>query len=522
MMNTMEEQTDSSEPAAPRRLSKSKFLAGLQCLKRVYLEIHQPYLATPPDGATRAMLDMGKEIGLVAQRRFPGGVLVAAGVRQREAALARTAALLEDPAVPAIFEAAFECDGVFVRVDILERKPGDEGGASSWRLIEVKSSTKVKDLHLSDLAIQSYVLLQAGIRLAGSCLMHINTGYRYEGEDLDLERLFAVEDVSEIVAKRRVEVPGLLTVMKERLTAPEPPPVEPGPHCLSPYECPFWAHCTKDKPDRWIYRLSGSKAAVEGLARQGICTIDEIPPETPLSPLQRKIKDNVEWISPKLKAALESIRYPVHHVDFETIMPAVPRFMFTRPYQTIPMQWSNHIEDESGAVVHHEFLHDQPTEPRRRWAESLLESLGEQGTICVYSAYEQAVIKQLMEDFPDFRPAFRQVLKRLWDLQAAIQAHYYHPDFAGSYSLKSVLPAMVRSVGYDDLTIRNGGQAAAAYHHMVFVETDWVEQAATRDALMRYCARDTWALVQVRRTLSGKVSFPIAPRLIEDPAANRP
>ncbi|SLM49146.1 conserved protein of unknown function [Nitrospira japonica] len=517
MMNSMEDQTDSSGPTAPPRLSKSKFLSGLQCLKRVYLEIHKPFLATPPDAATRALLAMGHEIGLEAQRRFPGGVPVSAGVRQREAALARTATLIEDPAVPAIFEGAFESGGVFVRVDILERKRDAETGASSWRLIEVKSSTRVKDLHLSDLAIQSYVLLQAGIRLAGSCLMHINTGYRYGGGDLDLEQLFAIEDVSEAVAKRSAEVSGLLTVMKERLTALEPPDVEPGSHCLSPYACPFWAHCTKEKPDRWIYRLSGPKAAVEGLARQGISTIDAIPPATPLTPLQRRIKDNVEWISPKLKASLESIRYPVHHLDFETIMPAVPRFAFTRPYQAVPMQWSNHIEDQSGAVIHHEFLHDQPTEPRRRWAESLIESLGEHGTICVYSPYEQAVIKQMIEDFPDFRSDFRQILKRLWDLQAVIQTNYYHPDFGGSYSLKSVLPAMARSVGYDDLTIRDGGQAAAAYHHMVFVETDWIEQAATRDALRRYCARDTWALVQVRHALSRKVSFPVAPSLMKDP-----
>ncbi|BFU96641.1 MAG: conserved protein of unknown function [Nitrospira sp.] len=518
----MEGRTDSSEPAAPPRLSKSKFLAGLQCLKRLYLEIHRPYLATPPDSATQALLDMGQEIGLVAQRRFPGGVLVAAGVRQREAALARTAALLEDPSVPAIFEAAFECDGVFVRIDILERKPGDEAGAPGWRLIEVKSSTKVKDLHLSDLAIQSYVLQQAGIRLVGTCLMHINTGYRYRGGDLDLGHLFAIEDVSEAVTRRRAEVSGLLAVMKERLSALDPPVVEPDHHCLSPYECPFWAHCTKDKPDRWIYRLSGPKVAVGGLAQQGIITIDEIPAEAPLSLIQRRIKDNVEWISPKLKAALESIRYPVHHVDFETIMPAVPRFSLTRPYQAIPMQWSNHVEYGSSAAVHHEFLHDQPTEPRRRWAESLLESLGEQGTICVYSAYEQAVVKQLMEDFPEFRSAFRGVLKRLWDLQAVIRAHYYHPDFGGSYSLKSVLPAMVPSIGYDDLLIRDGGQAAAAYYHMVFVETDWIEQAATRDALTRYCARDTWALVQVRKALKQKASFPVERRSIGDLRAERP
>ena len=74
------------------RLSKSKFISGLQCQKRLHLEIYQPYLATPPDAGTQAILDMGTEVGELARRRFPEGRLVTAGYRQSEAALAQTAA----------------------------------------------------------------------------------------------------------------------------------------------------------------------------------------------------------------------------------------------------------------------------------------------------------------------------------------------------------------------------------------------------------------------------------------------
>src|SRR4029079_10415831 len=134
-------------PKAPR-LSKSKYLSGLQCHKRLYLEIHQPALATPPDASTQAILDMGIEIGILAQRRFRSGVLVKSGFRQRDAAITETAALLQDSGILAIFEGAFEHEGVLVRVDILERMQNGDGGSSSWRLIEVKSSTRVKDVHL--------------------------------------------------------------------------------------------------------------------------------------------------------------------------------------------------------------------------------------------------------------------------------------------------------------------------------------------------------------------------------------
>lgn len=489
---------------APPRLSKSKFLSGLQCHKRLYLEIHQPALATPPDASMQAILDMGTEIGILAQRRFRDGVLIKAGFRQREAAIAETAALLHSSKIPAIFEAAFEHEGVLVRVDILERMPDREGIPPSWRLIEVKSSTRVKDVHLDDLSIQSHVVQGAGLRLEATCLMHIDTRYVYDGGEVDLQALFSIEDVSEAVTDRRGRVPERLAAMKALLLEPRVPVIEPARHCHTPYACPFWAHCTKEKPQRWIYHLPGKKEIVSQLVRQGIMTIDDIPDDTRLSDVQRKVKDNVEWMSSELGRILRSVSYPIHHVDAETVMLARPRFPSTRPYQSLPVQWSNHIELESGEVSHQEFLHNEASEPRRRWAEALIESLGEQGSIVVYSAYEEALIRQLAETFPEFKSAFKAIVKRLWDLLPVIKSHYYHPAFDGSYSIKSVLPAVVPSLGYGDLTIQEGGQAAAEYYRMVFVETDWVERDSIREALFRYCARDTLAMVELRRVLGEK------------------
>ncbi|MFN3680677.1 MAG: DUF2779 domain-containing protein [Nitrospira sp.] len=486
-------------------MSKSKYLAGLQCSKRLYLEVHHPELATPPDLATQLVLKQGTEVGRHARCLFPGGVLIDEGPRQREEALARTASVMTDPSVSAVFEGAFQHDGVFVRADILQRDSGPDGNRRSWRLIEVKSSSRVKDIHLDDLSIQSVVLEGAGLLLSAVCLMHIDTNYVYEGGSVDWQKLFTIEDVTIAVANRRIEVPERLTTMKTLLQASVPPAVEPGRQCHSPSQCPFWNHCTKNKPDRWIYYLPGSKDIAERLAKQGISTIDDIPADVPLSPSQRRVKDNVEWISPGLKTALRSIRYPVHHVDFESVMLAVPRFPFTRPYQPIPVQWSNHIEEEPGRLRHQEFLHTEPTDPRKRWAETLIESLGQEGTICVYSSYEEAMMRQLMETFSEFRSAFQSILKRLCDLHQLIKEHYYHPQFNGSYSMKAVLPAIVPSLGYEDLAIQSGAQAAAKYYHIVFVETDWVERVTLQASLLQYCSRDTLALVELRRILQIKV-----------------
>jgi predicted RecB family nuclease len=503
-MTTSDTEND-LRPVIPR-LSKSKFLSGLQCHKRLYLEMRHPELAEPPDLSTQAIFAMGTEIGILAQRRFPGGVLVAPTLRPREAAVALTAKLLQDPDVPAIFEGAFEHEGVIVRVDILERVLGTEEHRPAWRLIEVKSSTRVKEVHLNDLAIQRHVLIGAGLDLAGTCLMHIDTGYFYEGGEVDLVALFALDDVSTVVAERQGKVPEQLEAMKSILRETSPPAIEPDDRCHSPYECPFWAHCTKDKPLRWIYYLPGPKKVVQQLVQEGITSIDEIPEAANLSITQRRVKDNVEWASADLARVLQSVEYPVHHLDFETVMLAVPKFPRMKPYQSIPVQWSNHIELQSGEIIHHEFLHGEATEPRRRWAERLLESLGAQGTIVVYSSYEEAMMKQVAEAFPELRKVFSAVIKRLWDLYPVIKEHYYHPAFQGSYSIKSVLPVMVPELSYRDLLIQEGAQAASEYYRMVFIEEDWIEQARIKDALLQYCARDTMAMVRLRRALKEKAS----------------
>jgi hypothetical protein len=502
---TMPETEDRPNPAA-HRLSKSKFLSGLQCHKRLYLEITHPELAEPPDPSTQAILSMGTEIGILAQKRFPGGVLVAPTLRPRDAAVALTAKLLCDTNVPAIFEGAFEHEGVFVRVDILERARNLEDHRSAWRLIEVKSSTRVKDVHLNDLAIQRHVLIGAGVDIAGTGLMHIDTSYAYDGGEVDLESLFALEDVSPLVVERQVQVQEQLAAMKAVLLEPQAPMIEPDERCHSPYECPFWAHCTKDKPSRWIYHLPGPKKVVQQLAQEGVTSIDDIPATANLSITQRRVKDNAEWISNELASVLQSVKYPIHHLDFETVMLAVPKYPRMKPYQSIPVQWSNHIELASGEIIHHEFLHAEASEPRKEWAERLLESLGEQGTIVVYSSYEEAMMRQVAEAFPELRKAFSAASKRLWDLYPVIKEHYYHPGFQGSYSIKSVLPVIVPELSYRDLLIQEGAQAASEYYRMVFIEEDWIEQARIKEALLHYCARDTMAMVRLRRALKEKAT----------------
>ncbi len=488
-------------PVVPaHRLSKSRFLAGLQCHKRLYFEIHSPELATPPTPDRRAIMDMGTDVGVLAREFFPGGVLVAETHRQIPAALVRTAELVADPTVTTIFEGAFVWQGILVRVDAIERLD-----ATRWRLIEVKATSKVKATHLDDLAIQSAVLEGAGLVVDGCYLMHLNTQYVFLGGELNLDEMFALDNMTEEVLARRVLVHQQLQEMWDVLKQPTFPDIAPDGHCSQPYECPFWNHCTKDKSPRWVLYLPGVSKVQRMLLQEGIETIDEIPAHVQLTDIQQHVKANVEWISPVLRARLQSVRYPVHHLDFETFMPAIPVFPYTRPYRPIPFQWSNHIEYEDGTVLHQQFLCVDGRDPREELAHKLLDSLGETGSVCVYSEYERFLLFALGDFLPHLKPALSKVVRRLWDLLAVIQQHYYHPEFEGSFSIKNVLPALVPKLAYDDLTIQNGAVAAVMYQKMVFSETDLMERARIAKALEEYCGRDTWAMVELRRVLMERV-----------------
>ena len=331
-----------------------------------------------------------------------------------------------------------------------------------------------------------------------------DTGYRYPGGALDLDQLFQEQDLTQAVADRQAQIPDRLTEMRRILAASAPPAIEPDDQCFAPYECPFWAHCTQDKPARWIYYLPGSRKAFHELSARGIQRIDEIPADYPLQRIQRRVKDDVEWIGPGLQAALDTIQYPVHHLDFETVGSAIPRYPNTRPYQAVPFQWSNHIEARDGELRHEAYLCPDARDPREELAVALLTSVGQVGSICTYSSYECAVLRGLAEALPHLRRDLVRLYDRLWDLLPILKAHYYHPEFAGSYSIKAVLPALAPHLAYADLEIQEGTLASVEFARMVFDDLDLAEQARIRTALLSYCARDTLAMVEVRKALRAR------------------
>ena len=317
------------------QLSKSRYMAGLQCLKRLYLDVHHRDLADPVDPSQQAVFDIGNAVGELARQRFPGGTLVEAAYYEQEKAESSTQALLSDAFVPALYEAAFSFEGIRTRVDILSRVDDGQG----FDLIEVKSTTGFKEReHLPDVAIQLHVVEGAGVPIQRAFLMHIDNFYVYEGGYQDLIRLFVLEDVTGRARSYLADIaPGKLAEMWEALGRADTPDIETGRHCTSPYRCPFYGYCHADEPEHPIGELPRlSLKDEERLKALGLRDIGSIPPDIArLTALQRRTRESVvtgqPYVGPDLAKQLSLIEFPASFLDFETLGPAIPLFVGTRP-----------------------------------------------------------------------------------------------------------------------------------------------------------------------------------------------
>ncbi len=483
-------------------LTKSRFLSGLQCHRRLWLATNARDLATPHSDATEHILRMGTEVGRAAHALFPGGLLIASPASEHADAIEQTRAAMANPLIPAVFEAAFEFADVRIRVDILERL--ENGG---WGLREVKSASSFKpDQHGPDLAIQRWVLEQLGIDVVSVQLVHVNGAFvRGAAAPIDWPAFFVrVELVDTLAASSSGDLSADVASMHATLALPSAPVREPGAFCNKPHRCPFWEHCTGDKPSAWFVEQSGHKPALKRRM------IDAISSDTP-------------WTSGALVQEIARFRPPVWALDFEAIAPAIPFYPGTRPYQAIAFQWSLDrwsgvgtssasataagiragTRFESEEIEHFEFLAPGDHDPRPETARTLVAALSRDAApILVYSGYERRCLNDLAASSPELAPALRAIEHRLIDLLPIVKQHTYHPDFGTSFSIKTVAPALAPDIAYDDLPgVADGMSALATFVQIATGVLSGEEAQRARVGLLAYCARDTRALIGVVRAL---------------------
>ena len=501
---------ESDSPNRPRRhaprLSKTRFIHGWQCELRLWNGVHRPECATPYDDSQRAVFDMGHRVGDLARERYPGGVLVEADHRDIDGAVAATRELMDDPSVPAIFEAAIVHENSLTRVDILLRQ-GD-----AWDLIEVKSSTRADNkehLHL-DVAVQYWMLLGAGLRIRRAGLLLLNRDYVYPGGAYDLDQLFHYHDLTDYCRETLEWIGDRVTHFHGVMAQAMPPAVETGPHCSDPYDCPFWDHCSAGTVglEDWINDLPHLKGwRREQLEAAGVETIAEIPEDFDLTPIQERVRRAVvtgqPHVMPGMKDVLETVEWPLYFLDFEAASLALPQHPGMRPWDQLPFQFSCHIQREPGGDLEHvEFLATNPSDPREALARELLETLGTTGSIVVYSGYECRTVRALAGWLPHLQDELTSLEPRLYDLLEVIRQNFVHPDFHGSFSIKSVLPALVPDMSYEGMDVADGTEAGRVWLEMIHAD-DSAQRKRWDAALRTYCRQDSLAMARLRERLLG-------------------
>ncbi len=483
------------------KLSKSRFVAGCQCLKRLYLQAHEPELAEEPDAAAEAIIEQGREVHMLARQLFPGGVEVRSG-GGLDQAIRATRELIANPDVPAIFEGTFEHGGVLVRVDILQRRRDGR-----WRLIEVKSTTDIKDHHLDDVGIQYRVVSGFGLDVASACLAHVNRNYVYTGGDIDPRQFFRIRNLTRRVGLSQPKITFRLRSEFTVLGMPQPPEIAPGRHCTDPVTCEFFERCNPPRPQDHIGFLPRLHASVvEALEEMGVESIRDIPHDFELTDIQRRAATCVQtgepWFSLELRDSLDGLAYPLYFADFETLNRAIPTFVGMRPYDHLPFQWSVHVQRQAGTEPeHYEFLATDASDLRREFIDSLCATLGRSGSIVVYSSFEAQRLSELGSWLPEFADRINGIQHRLFDLLPIVREHVYHPAFGGSYSLKSTLPALVPEMTYGGMEVADGQAAGLAWDRLIRDNCGEAERERTRRALLEYCAQDTLGMMRLMEIL---------------------
>ena len=487
------------------RLSKSRIQSGRQCHKRLWLELHAPE-ARKWSTSAQARLDEGTRFGDLARDLLGGGVLIAADHMHVHEALAQTAGLLARPdaEVPMLFEPAFSHQGVRVRVDAFQRH-GDHD-----TLIEVKSTTSVKDEHVWDCAIQTWVARGAGRNVTRVVHGHVDNRFVYRTEG-NFQGLLKLVDITAEVEVLLPQIPGIVEELN-CMVADSMPAITTGRQCFVPYGCPFLAHCRAAEPpgpDYPIHTLPRAGALVDRLSTAGYIDLCEVPATEFHNAMQQRVahatRSGTTFVSDELPNLLANIPYPRRYLDFETIAFVVPRWLGTRPFQQLPFQFSCHTESSDGAMRHDAFLDLTGQAPLQGFVETLLDAVAGSGSVIVWNqGFEATRLRELAGRFPQYAEALLAIVDRMVDLWPIYKNHYYHRDMRGSWSIKAVLPTIAAELDYRALEVADGGEAQQAYLQASDPDASPDQRERLRSHLLAYCELDTWAMVRLAHAFDAK------------------
>jgi hypothetical protein len=478
-------------------LAKNDWLAAEQCLAMGWYG--RRAAGAGPNEGTLFRMQQGQEIGAFARQFYTDGVLVTKSAD--ETAVDVTQALINDATKKILFEAAFAAGPFRAKADVLERV-GD-----GWHVLEVKSSfsdTSRIDALVADLAYTTMVLRRAGLKVIKASLLLLSRNFRY---GMGVDRLFETIDKSEDVNGLAAHYESRADAQAKALLNDQRPAATLTSACRG---CEFFASdCLGAGHAHTVLELPNlHHTKFKKLAAAGVVSLFDIPEDFELTERQQRVRDSAltgqAFVDPGLPAKMQNIESPCHYLDFETVATVMPLYEGHGCHQQVLTQFSvHHRADPTAACTHSEFLVDVSKTDERQLAEALIAVLGNAGSIIVYSSFEKTRIKALQTAFTDLSEPLERILGRLVDLNALVSANFYHPDFRGSFSIKTVLPTLVPDLSYAELAIADGDTAVARFARMAKEELSAEEVQTIRTQLLEYCGLDTLAMVRLHEVLRG-------------------
>lgn len=466
-------------------LTKSKYMAGLQCPKYLWTIFNDKGKIPEHDKNTLHMFEQGHLIGELAKKLFPGGIDVPAMPFMDN--INKTKELISSGKV--LFEPGFMIDNLFARADVLVPVKDE------WDLIEVKSSTRVKEEHIEDVAFQKLCYEKSGLKIGKCFLMHINSEYVKKGK-IDLKKLLIKEDITKevnLVEGVQERIDSMFKIINSDISPDS---------CKSPKNCPMKENCWGFLPTNNVFALSGGGKKSISLFESGIVDIKDIPDDFKLNEKQQIQREcaktgKINIHKKNINNFLKTLKEPLYYLDFETFSTAIPMFDGTSPYQQIPFQFSLHVV-ENDNIKHHEFLADGKEDPRLTLLKEMKKVFGDKGSIVVYyQSFEKNILKKLAEAFPEYDGWVESVLARIVDLLIPFRNFsYYNPEQKGSASIKDVLPA-ITGKSYEGMDINEGQMASLEYLRITYGDADKEDIVSVRKALLEYCKLDTEAMVLI-------------------------
>ena len=374
-------------------------------------------------------------------------------------------------------------------------------------IYEVKSSTKVEKTHLSDAAFQAITVSDMGFTIGSIYIVHLNREYIHRDQKNEEEMaIFSLvtAEVKELIAETRGKIDQAISLLNKKIIG------EDSCSCLylsRSHHCPSFDYFNKNIPSPSIYDLprihkNKIKAFVSEKRFSLDCVHEHEVSERQLLVL-KAAKNHAPIVDKKfIRKFYSRIKYPLFFLDYETYSSAIPIVEGTKPHSHIPFQFSVHrIQSQEGQIDHFEYLADTAELPLK-FLSKLEDILGNTGSIISWhKSFENTRNKEMAKVYPEKSEFLVNLISRTIDLENIFKSGYVDIEFKGSTSIKKVLPVIVPSLSYEDMTVSNGTDAMLAFAEMISIKEKRKRQKIRND-MLAYCKLDTLAMLEIYKKIA--------------------